>query len=548
MGKNYKTGCVAPAVMGVAIAARSASLLAVVQVSPLTESDIDDIRVPALVESTWRQMNTVNATGYGSHCFNYYTPGNSYSSCGATAFAQVMRYHKWPTQTVEKASFSCSYTNVISSYEMIGGVYDWSKMPLVTDAYTTDEECEMIGRLCYDIGVTLHTTYSTSGSGSNPAIAIHSLPDNFHYANCSTISFASDTDSNYTAYDEEVFKSAVIPSLDAGLPAVLSVSGSMGHIIVCDGYGYRNGQFYIHVNLGLTPEAPYDGWYRPTEICPNQYSYYWNSMNGVTYNISPYYKGSIASGRVLDSSGNPVEGAEIKVKFGDWPVTNLVSNAKGIYAFFAPAGTYTVTASKDGLAGRIFPILEPAVSQAIDDGGYDTPNSPNYQRVGNSYGNDVVLAAKALPTAPHATDELVWYTSEERPWTGMTSANFGSYAAIGLESWRETSIAGPADVSFDWSSIGYSGMNLIVTVDGVSALTATTVYSGKWGADTAEKITLSEGVHAVRWTYVNATYSSMSSNAVSLANLKVSYHSNPPEDSDPEIVERDFRSLKLMLR
>ena len=57
---------------------------------------VSDLRVEPLVLSKWGQDYE------GTLCYNYYTPYNYPSGCVATAMAQLMCYHTWPTGPVDR--------------------------------------------------------------------------------------------------------------------------------------------------------------------------------------------------------------------------------------------------------------------------------------------------------------------------------------------------------------------------------------------------------------------------------------------------------------
>ena len=538
----------------------------VVTTSPLADAAIDDIRVGALIDSRWTQTKTVSPY-WGDNCFNYYTPDNTYCSCGATALAQIMRYHRYPNAEVQSTIITCLVDEVSTELELVGGVYNWDLMPPIVSTTVdptleiTEAQRQAIGRLCSDVGVAMRTSYYTgnAGSGSDADMAMIALPKRFGYGSTKAIAFSETT--NLTGgYTEELFKNIVIPNLDAGLPVVLSASGAVAHIFICDGYGYKNGKLYVHLNLGLNDGLSgtgYDGWYQPTKIWPNAVSYWWNHITGAVFNISPERIDSICSGRILDASGNPVEGATIKVMYGDWPLTNVTSNAKGIYAFFAPGGgQYKLTASKDGAYGRIFKTIDPVVPTRIGETGFHDYGKV-HARVGNSCGNDITLKKETMPTVAPTLDNTLgdaigttninWVTSEDLPWTVVTdnssdgvsalkSQNFGSYETpLSRQSWLEGAIAGPATLSFKYEyGRGYN-MTFSATVDGETVFTHKESYGNMklWDND-AGKFTIPAGVHEVKFIFCNDTYSSTATNAAWLDAFNLEYTATPPEpDPDP---------------
>ena len=60
-----------------------------------SESGIDDVRVSPLVQSKWDQRYVG-----GKATYNYYTTNHWYCGCVATAMAQLMRFHGFPSNAV----------------------------------------------------------------------------------------------------------------------------------------------------------------------------------------------------------------------------------------------------------------------------------------------------------------------------------------------------------------------------------------------------------------------------------------------------------------
>ena len=60
---------------------------------------VSDLRVEPLVQTKWGQDYE------GTLCYNYYTPYHYPSGCVATAIAQLMHYHTWPTGPADPPPF-----------------------------------------------------------------------------------------------------------------------------------------------------------------------------------------------------------------------------------------------------------------------------------------------------------------------------------------------------------------------------------------------------------------------------------------------------------
>lgn len=347
-------------------------------------TSLSDIRVDSFVQSRWSQSGHAN-TPIGVPCYNYYTTNHYVCGCVATAQAQLMRYWQYPTanEPVEPFHNLCYVDNQYFFPSIMGGTYDWGNMPLepMWVADITEEECQAIGKLTYDIGVTVGMSWKSGGSSASVPSTVASLTHNFHYASAHAVSYSSGS------CKLDLFKKAVIPNFDARCPCLLSIHGSGGHAVLADGYGYSDGAFFIHVNMGWSGSG--DAWYSPPNI--EEYT----SIRAYVYNVFPRKTGSIASGRVLDQSGSPVAGANVALSDGQ----TTVSDANGIYAFIAPAGTYDLTAAKDGFTalGSVTLGETAGVNVSTNLGTYGVYND-GVGKNGNVYDNNLQFVN--LPSTP----------------------------------------------------------------------------------------------------------------------------------------------------
>ncbi|MCX5634263.1 MAG: C10 family peptidase, partial [Planctomycetota bacterium] len=203
-----------------------------------SEPDLSDIRVSPLLQSKWDQAD-VN----GAYCYNYYTPNHFYSGCVATAMAQLMRFHRYPTDGIGRNAFTI-YVNGSSRMaytrggDGIGGPYYWSQMTLDpnADCNVTGIQLEAIGALCFDAGVAVNMQYASDVSGAYMWDAKRALLDTFLYGNAIL---------GYNNYNNigPGLNGMMNPNLDAGYPVLLGIhnsGGGAGHAIVADGYGYNS--------------------------------------------------------------------------------------------------------------------------------------------------------------------------------------------------------------------------------------------------------------------------------------------------------------------
>ncbi len=355
-------------------------------------SAVSDVRVDPLVVSKWGQdYAVVNGTRY--KCYNYYTPNNYYCGCVATAFAQLMRFHEWPKTAVTAKTKLC-YVDGWSQYlTMKGGTYDWANMPLDPDhpgsSTLTTAQQQAIGKLCYDAGVSIWMSYSSSGSGAIVEDIAVALAGDFHYSNAK----ARYTGSTTTSFGDAEIKRGLYPNLDAGKPVILGIRGasgkkkghteegngttaSVGHAVVADGYGYNGSTIFTHLNLGWNGSC--DAWYALPAV---DAGYDFNVFCAMVYNVYTEESGEALSGRVTDVSGQPVEGVSVTAANGA-SVYTTQTNARGIYAFILPGNaTWTISIGGQTAAGK---AVEPQSRSS-----YLPVSTVN--AAGNSWGNDFVI-------------------------------------------------------------------------------------------------------------------------------------------------------------
>lgn len=318
------------------------------RIRALRLTSISDPRVSPLVQSRWDQKTEEDS---GLALYNYYTPpgpdgsaNNHYCGCVATALAQIMRYHSYPTTGVGTPLFSIKVcgsptTRRLRGGDGRGGPYNWSSMVLVPNYAVTQAQRQAIGALCHDAGVAVGMDYCSNGSGAYVSGLSQTLKSTFRYGNAvGYVGYGVDTDL------------MINTNLDAGLPvflAILESGESVGHAIVCDGYGYNWSTEYHHLNLGWSGSS--DAWYNLPLVDSGYYTF--DTLYGCVYNIYPTGGGEIISGRVTDESGNPIDGVTVTATSGS-SSHSATTNSRGIYALKGvPANTlYLVTAAKPGLS------------------------------------------------------------------------------------------------------------------------------------------------------------------------------------------------------
>jgi len=306
---------------------------------------LSDPRVDALVQSKWDQ----GSVG-GGYCYNYYTPNHYLSGCTATAAAQLMRFHRHPDTGVGTGAHSyfvngSDRTGSLLGGDEAGGPYDWDAMPLIPNSSITDAQRRAIGAISRDAGLTSHMNYSSGGSGAWLSDMALALKNTFHYGNA-VFGGGEDEVINIPG---TALKNMINPNLDASHPVLLGIyndsSGSSGHAILADGYGYDSSTLYHHLNMGWSGTS--DAWYNLPDI-PAYYHY--TVLTVCVYNVFPSGGGEIISGRVTDMGGNPLNGVSITATANGGETYTATTNSRGIYALakIPSASSYTIEAVKTG--------------------------------------------------------------------------------------------------------------------------------------------------------------------------------------------------------
>jgi Peptidase C10 family/Spi protease inhibitor/Carboxypeptidase regulatory-like domain/Disaggregatase related/Right handed beta helix region len=346
-----------------------------------------DIRVLPLVQSRWGQT-----TACGEYCYNYYSPYHYPAGCVATAMAQVMRYYEYPTDAIGVHEFMIGVsrsrgeqTASTRGGDGLGGPYNWGAMVLRPEASCstlTDAHRQAIGALCYDAGVAVKMSYTSSGSGALMPDAKDALVNVFQYSNA------------ILGYDPEGglgsgLTDMINPDLDAGDPVILAVldpcDPTTGHSLVCDGYGYESSTLYHHLNMGWLGID--DAWYNLPRIDGSKAKY--TMVFTCIYNIFTTGSGEVVSGRVLDPAGRPIVNARVFTE-GDGGTTHTaVTNDRGIYALVNMDSDTAYTIRSEA-AGCVFS------SRAVETGN----SRDNSARSGNRWGVDFYAVTASSPPAP----------------------------------------------------------------------------------------------------------------------------------------------------
>ena len=307
------------------------------------QPSVSDVRVTPFTNTTWDQYDF-----NGSPCYNYYTPSNYLTGCVATAMAQLMKYHTWPTAGIGVKSFSIQVDYATQNRNTrggngLGGPYNWSQMPDQPDGTITTTQRQAIGALCHDAGVAVNMSYTSDSSSASLANTDTQLVNTFYYSN-------SIYGLGFPSSGGTQLMNMMNPNLDAQLPVILGIrrSGGYGHAVVADGYGYLSSAMYHHLNLGWGGSD--NAWYQLPKIDTSAHTY--TIIDDCVYNVYTSGTGEIISGRITNMAGAPLAGATVTARVGSTITKQTVTDSRGIYALInmPPNTQYRLSVASSGEA------------------------------------------------------------------------------------------------------------------------------------------------------------------------------------------------------
>ena len=185
--------------------------------------------VRPLVRTAWGQFDP-----YNSLCPTY-NQKKCLTGCVATAMAQVVNYHRWPTEATTKVDGYTTSSNKIKMAELPPTIFNWNSMS--TEDYA---------RLNLYCGQSVQMDYGPDGSGANTISVNSALVNVFGYDK--NIHFVK-----RSSYGDAEWEDLIYNELEQKRPVVYGGRDPQfgGHCFICDGY---DGNGYFHMNWG------WDGW------------------------------------------------------------------------------------------------------------------------------------------------------------------------------------------------------------------------------------------------------------------------------------------------
>mgnify|MGYP002854472591 CR=1 FL=1 len=212
--------------------------------------------IAPLVTTQWDQdapyWNLCPAIG-GTQCV---------TGCVATAMAQVMRYHQWPTAATTAIPGYTSRNGKHTLEALDATTFDWANMTATYSTSATDTPADAVAKLMQYCGWALQMNYNTNSAGGSSAY-------NVSIAEALKAYFGYDGSVTYAQrqhYTYQEWVSMVYGELASRRPVILGgqATGS-GHSFVCDGYDTDD---YFHINWGWSGSS--DGYFRLSALNPSE--------------------------------------------------------------------------------------------------------------------------------------------------------------------------------------------------------------------------------------------------------------------------------------
>ena len=190
------------------------------------------------LDTAWNQCNPYNSSCQtvtdGLNGFNDRAP----TGCVATAFAQLLEFHRWPVFGRGTRAYTDDSGNLKGAHEAdFSDTYDWASMlPTysVFDANPTESE-EAVAELMHELGVAVEADYEVRETTASPWTMGIRLGEHFFFE---PIAYHDSPDGLIASMEDD---------LRAGYPCVVSIPG---HSVVADGLMSDQGVTTYHVNYG----------------------------------------------------------------------------------------------------------------------------------------------------------------------------------------------------------------------------------------------------------------------------------------------------------
>lgn len=211
----------------------------------------DRTSIAPMVTTKWNQgepYNNMCPEVDGSRCV---------SGCVATAMAQVINYHRIPTENGNGIA-SYEWEGQTLSFDFGNNSFDWDNM---LDEYTssaTQAQQDAVAKLMYACGVSVSMGYGVGASGAVITPIPNALINHFGFDKSVHI----EDRVYYTVKQWNDFMYSQLT--DYGPVLLAGANYSAGHMFVCDGYSADN---FFHINWGWGGSS--DGYFKLSALDPS---------------------------------------------------------------------------------------------------------------------------------------------------------------------------------------------------------------------------------------------------------------------------------------
>ena len=217
---------------------------------------------------------------------------STYTGCGNTAAAQVMRFHKWPASPIADVEWFNNITGKTEYCELKSHVYDWDNMIYTYNVEYSEAEAKAVAQLMADLGKATQSAYDAEGTGCTVRDIAHALVNVFNYSPDLTVALRSD----YT-YDEYI--AMIRENLGNRQPIIYSgyvQNYAGGHGFVCDGIDANN---FLHIDWGW--DGYFNGYFDIAIMDPEGsgiggFNSRYNVGQVAIFNIKPRAEGEVNKG------------------------------------------------------------------------------------------------------------------------------------------------------------------------------------------------------------------------------------------------------------
>ena len=231
----------------------------------------------------------------------------SLTGCIATAMAQVMKYHEWPTATtVEIPEYDCA-TLGKTLEALPATTFDWSNMLDDYSGKYNATQASAVAKLMQYCGWSVQMMYTSGLSYSYTTSAVNALTTYFDYN--STVQYVGRSSYTYANWTDLIYH-----ELREQRPVIYcGVSNLGGHGFICDGYKYEGSTDLFHINWGWGGKC--DGYFVLSVMDPDYqgsvvvtYGSFYTGQEAVIGIQKPSDKGSVLDVKVNENDILPNSG------------------------------------------------------------------------------------------------------------------------------------------------------------------------------------------------------------------------------------------------